>query len=91
MEFETLEYYLIAMSIMTFAAFGVDKLHAIKGKARIRNATLLGLSLVGGAVGGFLAMHLFHHKTCQKPYTIGIPLMILLQAVVWAFVRLGLG
>ena len=46
-------YYFIAMNIMTFAAYGIDKLYAVKGKARIRNATLLGLALIGGACGAF--------------------------------------
>ena len=73
------EYYLISMSIMTFAAYGIDKLHAIKGKARIRNATLLGLALIGGAFGAFLGMHLFHHKTSQTTYRVWVPLMMLLQ------------
>ena len=76
------EYYLIAMNIMTFAAYGIDKLHAIKGKARIRNATLLGLALIGGGFGAFLGMQLFHHKTSQTNYRVWVPLMMLVQLAV---------
>ena len=74
-------YYFIAMNIMTFAAYGIDKLYAVKGKARIRNATLLGLALIGVACGAFLGMQLFHHKTRQTRYRVWVPLMMLLQLV----------
>ncbi|MGN0312290.1 MAG: DUF1294 domain-containing protein [Lachnospiraceae bacterium] len=81
-------YYLIAMNIMTFAAYGIDKLHAIKGKARIRNATLLGLALIGGAFGAFLGMQLFHHKTLKTSYRVGVPLMMLLQIAIFVWLKL---
>jgi uncharacterized membrane protein YsdA (DUF1294 family) len=51
------------MSIITFIFYYADKRKAIKGKWRIPEATLLGLSFFGGAVGGILAMNIFRHKT----------------------------
>lgn len=41
---------------------GIDKLSAILNKHRIREATLLTLSLLGGSLGGFLGMFIFRHK-----------------------------
>lgn len=41
---------------------GIDKLSAIFNKHRIREATLLTLSLLGGSLGGFLGMFIFRHK-----------------------------
>jgi uncharacterized membrane protein YsdA (DUF1294 family) len=52
-----------AMSIITFIFYFADKRKAIKGKWRIHEATLLGLSFFGGAIGGLLAMNIFRHKT----------------------------
>ncbi len=45
-------FYFIAINIITFIAFGVDKQKAIEQKSRIRIITLLGLSFIGGAIGG---------------------------------------
>ena len=55
--------YLIAISVITFLVYFIDKVKA-KAKAwRIPEKALLLLSLVGGAFGGGLAMLLFRHKT----------------------------
>ncbi len=55
--------YLAAISLVTFACYGIDKYRSIKGKWRISEKALLGLSVLGGAFGGFLGMKLFRHKT----------------------------
>ena len=51
------------MSLVTFFMYGIDKFKAQKGKWRISEKALLLSSFIGGAVGGFLAMQLFRHKT----------------------------
>lgn len=71
--------YLIGINIITIAVYGIDKRNAVHGKWRIRVSTLLGLAAAGGAAGALLAMHLFHHKTRKKKFTIGVPLMLLVQ------------
>lgn len=55
--------YLVLLSIITFVAYGVDKKKAIKGKYRTKEKTLLSLSFLGGAFGGYPAMLIFRHKT----------------------------
>ena len=55
--------YLVLLSIITFIAYGVDKKKAIKGKYRTKEKTLLLLSFLGGAFGGYPAMLIFRHKT----------------------------
>lgn len=67
---------------MTFITFAVDKLAAIGHRSRIRIVTLLGLAFIGGSFGGLLAMHLFKHKTKKDYFTVGIPLIIVIQTVV---------
>ena len=51
------------LSVITFFMYGIDKFKAQKGKWRISEKALLVSSFIGGAVGGFLAMQLFRHKT----------------------------
>ncbi len=69
-----LSIYLVIINIVTFIAFGIDKL-----------ITLLGLAFAGGSAGGMLGMYVFRHKINKDYFTIGIPLIILMQAVVVFF------
>ena len=70
-------YYLLAVNIITFIVFAVDKAKAIRGQWRVSEAALLGLSLIGGAIGGLLAMYMLHHKTRKPRFAVGLPLMLL--------------
>lgn len=54
---------LAAVSLVTFIFYAVDKSKAKRGVWRISEKTLLLLSFFGGAAGGYLAMHMVHHKT----------------------------
>ena len=57
-----LSIYLVIINIVTFIAFGIDKLKAVSHKYRIRIITLLGLAFAGGSAGGMLGMYVFRHK-----------------------------
>ena len=70
---------LAAANLVTFAAFGIDKWKAVRHRWRIPEATLLGLSLIGGALGGLAGMRLFHHKTRKARFFVGVPVMLALQ------------
>ena len=59
--------------------YGIDKLKAKKGKWRITESTLLLLAIIGGSIGAFLGMKVWHHKTMHKKFKYGIPLIIILQ------------
>ena len=55
--------YLLAINVVTFAVFCLDKKRAIDRGSRFPEATLLGLSLAEGALGGIVGMRVAHHKT----------------------------
>lgn len=74
--------YLIVINLITFIVFAIDKICAIKKKWRYKEVSLFGMCFVGGAIGGFLAMHLFHHKTKKKVFVIGVPLIIIIHLVI---------
>ena len=78
--------YLGIINVITFLAFAIDKLHAVKGKRRIRIITLLGLAFVGGSLGALLGMYTLRHKTKVDYFTVGVPLIMIMQAVVVFFV-----
>ncbi len=71
--------YLIGINILTFLVFGIDKWKARRGKWRIPEATLIGMSIAGGGIGALLGMSLFRHKTQKRKFTLGIPAILLVQ------------
>ena len=76
-----LYYYLIIINIISFILFGYDKLSAKKQKNRIRNSTLLGISILGGSIGSIIGMYTFRHKTQTWYYKYTIPFMIIIQVI----------
>lgn len=84
---QALTVYILAVSLLTWILFGLDKWKAIHGKWRIRESTLLGLSFIGGAVGGLAGMYLFRHKIRKMRFRIGVPLMFLVQAALWLYFK----
>ncbi|MBP5360619.1 MAG: DUF1294 domain-containing protein [Bacteroidaceae bacterium] len=63
----------------------LDKHKAKKGRWRIPESVLLILSVLGGSMGALMAMSLFRHKTQKKLFSIGIPVVFILQLLlaVW--------
>ena len=54
---------LFAVSLVAFAAYGIDKYKAVRGRYRIPEAFLLGVGLCCGALGALTGMKVFRHKT----------------------------
>ncbi len=81
--------YLGAVNIIGFLIMGIDKLKARKRGFRIPEATLFLVALMGGSVGSLLGMYLFRHKTRHRKFTIGMPLILLLQIALIAFLFFG--
>ena len=79
--------YLLAITLIAFLIFGVDKWKAKRKKThestrRVPEKTLFLLAALGGSLGALLGMKAFHHKTLHKTFTIGIPLILILQIVI---------
>ena len=72
-------YYLLAVNIATFFLYGIDKYKAKKNQWRISEATLLTMASIGGSIGAWAGMRLWHHKTMHKKFKYGIPVIIMMQ------------
>ena len=72
---------LVFMSLIALMLYAKDKSMAKKngGPKRIKESTLLGVSVFGGAVGAFLGRILFHHKTDKGYFSITIYFSLLLE------------
>ena len=71
--------YLLAVNIASFLLYGIDKYKAKKGRWRISEATLLMMAVIGGSIGAWAGMRLWHHKTMHKKFKYGIPIIIIMQ------------
>ena len=80
-------YYLLAVNIATFLLYGIDKYKAKKSKWRISEVTLLTMAAIGGSIGAWAAMRLWHHKTMHKKFKYGIPVMIIMQIALVAYLH----
>ena len=72
-------YYLLAINIVSLFLYGIDKYKAKKNKWRISEATLLMMAVIGGSIGAWVGMRLWHHKTMHKKFKYGIPVIIIMQ------------
>ncbi len=79
---EWLTCYLIAINLIAFACFGIDKALAEAQSGRISEATLLMWAFVGGTPGAYAGRQLFRHKTRKQPFSRHLHFIAVLQAFV---------
>ena len=75
--------YLVVINVITFAVYGLDKWKAQQGRWRISESSLLTLAAIGGSVGAWIGMKVWHHKTLHRKFTLGVPAILLIQIVLW--------
>ncbi|NME81931.1 DUF1294 domain-containing protein [Clostridium sp. SM-530-WT-3G] len=71
--------YLIIINLTGFLIMFIDKNRAIHKEWRIPEKNLIGISIIGGSIGMLLGMNVFRHKTKHLKFTIGIPLILIIQ------------
>ena len=84
-----LAYYLLAINVVAFIMYGIDKYKAKKAKWRISEATLLLLAVLGGSIGAWMGMKVWHHKTMHKKFKYGIPAILLIQIALMAYLHMN--
>ena len=77
--------HLVIINVVTFFMYGIDKWKAKKSKWRIRERALLGLAVLGGSIGAWLGMKVWHHKTLHKKFRYGVPLILIAQIALFLF------
>ena len=83
-------YYLLAINAVAFIIYGIDKYKAKKAKWRISEATLLLLAVLGGSIGAWMGMKVWHHKTMHKKFKYGIPAILLIQIALMTYLHVNL-
>ena len=85
-----LAYYLLGINAVTFIVYGIDKYKAKKAKLRIPEATLLLLAVLGGSIGAWMGMKVWHHKTMHKKFKYGIPAILLIQIALMTYLHMNI-
>ncbi|WP_418937881.1 DUF1294 domain-containing protein [Leyella stercorea] len=85
-----LAYYLLTINTVAFIMYGIDKYKAKKAKWRIPETTLLLLAVLGGSIGAWMGMKVWHHKTMHKKFKYGIPAILLIQIALMAYLHMNL-
>lgn len=80
--------YLAAVSLIAAIMTVSDKSRARKHKRRIAEKTLFGTAILGGSAAMYLTMIAIRHKTKHKRFMIGLPLIMIVQTAIIAFITI---
>ena len=78
--------YIVIMNIIGYAFMGIDKSKAKRGAWRIPEKWLFLAGLLGGSIGTWAGMYVFHHKTKHWYFVVGMPLILVAQIALVAFI-----
>ncbi len=73
--------YLSIINALGLVLMLADKQKARNGAWRIPEAVLMGVAALGGSLGSWLGMYLFHHKTRHSKFTLGVPALLAVQTL----------
>ena len=76
----------VVMNLICFFLMRYDKQCARQGKRRVPERILFLSAGLFGALGGVLAMHIYHHKTKHWDFKTFFPMMLIIQVVILGFV-----
>ena len=78
--------YLVVINLIAFVLYGIDKKRAIRNEHRIKESVLLWIARLGGAVGSWLGIKIFRHKTKHTKFRIVVPLWIVIWIMIAVFI-----
>ena len=74
--------YLLLINAVAFVLMLADKQKARKKKWRIPESTRIASAVIGGSLGALAGMYIFRHKTKHPKFTIGIPVILVIQIII---------
>ena len=66
---------------------GLDKHKAKMAERRIPENTLFMFTILGGGVGTIAGMYVFHHKTKKMKFKVGMPLVLILEILIFVYFK----
>lgn len=77
--------WLVAVTVVTFGLYGLDKRRAVRLGRRVPELTLHILAAAGGSLGAYFGMLVFRHKTVKGRFRVVFWLIVATQAVILAW------
>jgi len=77
-------YYILIINLYGIFVMYSDKNKSKKGKWRTPEKTIFAIAFAFGALGIFIGMRLFRHKTKHNKFVIGIPLILIVQVFIFS-------
>ena len=80
--------YLILINAAALLLMHMDKRNAIRRGPRVPEVILIGIALMGGSLGALIGMFACRHKTRKLRFSVGLPLILLVQIGFLLFMNL---
>lgn len=78
--------YLLLINVIALCLYGYDKYCAMTHQWRVPEKALLTSAIIGGAIGAYIGMLTFRHKTNHKKFQISIPIICIVQAIIFLII-----
>lgn len=75
--------YMLFINLFSLIIMYIDKNNARKHRWRISESSLLSLGFLGGSIGLLTGMYVLRHKTKHCKFTLGVPLILLLNLLLY--------
>ena len=79
--------YLLIINVLGFLMMGFDKWKAKRGRWRIPENTLFMFTILGGGIGTIIGIYVFRHKTKKLKFTVGMPLILILEILLFIYLQ----
>jgi uncharacterized membrane protein YsdA (DUF1294 family) len=76
---EFIIFYLLIINVISFSMMGLDKHYAINDMRRIPERHLFLIGYIGGALGLWLGLKKFRHKSLKKKFSYGLPVLSIIN------------
>lgn len=73
--------YIVVINIIAFITMLYDKKMAINYRWRVPEKEIFILALLLGSIGVYAGMYIFRHKTQHKKFSIGIPIILVINVI----------
>lgn len=77
--------YYVIINILACIMYGIDKRRAERSAWRIPERTLLFFAFLGGGIGSYAGMYVWHHKTRKSRFRLWVPVWLSIHIVIILF------
>jgi uncharacterized membrane protein YsdA (DUF1294 family) len=82
--------YLAIINVINFLTMSYDKRQAKRGHRRIPEKRLFTYAAIGGALGGWLGMFIWRHKTKHMSFILGFPALLVVNLIcIYMILKIG--